>query len=473
MKKNQLFSGILLALLVFQFTACNNEPVLGNGEFPDQSDPNVALEGQFKAQIDGVEFIASVAEATLTSENVLRVVGTNVLTGEIISLTSEAVLGAETYNLVSGGLSQNEGAYELGDTGAYTTNGTIGGSGQLIISELNTTDLTVSGTFSINGKRVQLDANGDPVLDGNGDPIIETVTISLGVFNTIPYVLDDTGGGGSGGGGGGPIDEFHALVDGDEFLDSTITTTLTTIGDVEMINIIATTASNAKIRIDLPLYLGEGTFAMEALSDGTKVIALYNGNTGGENLTSNPGTITISEYDTEEGLIIATFNFTGSDPINVDPTVVEVTEGSFTVNFEGIPGSGPSPFTAEVDNVLFEPTQVDVQVTLFNGTEIVNINATGSDSKSMSLVFPKDITIGSYNMSAIVVDGSEKIGVYNPDTVAGTTLFKSNPGILIITSYDIVTGEIEGTFSFTAKDSSGIDPAEYEITNGSFSITLL
>ncbi len=71
MKKFQLLGGMLIALLVFQFTACNNEPVLGNGAFPVDDDPNVALEGQFRAQIDGVEFISSITNATLTTENVL------------------------------------------------------------------------------------------------------------------------------------------------------------------------------------------------------------------------------------------------------------------------------------------------------------------------------------------------------------------------------------------------------------------
>ena len=472
MKKFQLLGGMLIALLVFQFTACDNEPVLGNGGFPVQGDPTAAEEGQFKAQIDGAEFISTIAEATLTSENLFAIIGTDILTGEIITLTAEDVMGPETFNLIAGSGTQNSGVYQFGTTEPYTTDGTIGGSGQMIITDLNTTDLTVSGTFSLISKRVQLDANGDPVLDANGDPIIETVTITPGVFNAVPYVLDDTGGGGTGGGGTDPVDEFYALVDGTEFPDNMIETTVTTVGAVEMINIIASTSSNARIRIDVPLFLGEGTFPMESISDGTKIISLYNSNTGGENLTSNPGTITISEFDTEAGLIIGTFSFTGSDPLGGDPSLVKVTDGSFTVNFEGIPGSGPSPFTAEVDAVLYEPTLVDVQLTLFNGVEIVNINTSTGDNKTLSLVFPKDILIGSYDMSALVVDGSEKIGRYNPDTINGTTIYGSDPGTLTITSYDTVTGEVEGTFTFTGKDAAGIDPIEFAITNGSFIITL-
>ncbi len=178
MKKFQLLGGMLIALLVFQFTACNNEPVLGNGGFPQQGDPNEAEIGQFKAQIDGVEFIASVAEAVLTTDNLLVITGTNVLTGEIITITSEDVTGADTFNLIAGSNTQNSGVYEIGTTQPYTTASIVGGSGQLSITELNTTDLTVTGTFSILGKRIELDANGDPVLDANGDPVIQSVSIT-------------------------------------------------------------------------------------------------------------------------------------------------------------------------------------------------------------------------------------------------------------------------------------------------------
>lgn len=474
MKKFQLLGGMLIALLVFQFTSCNNEPVLGNGGFPIQDDPNAAEVGQFKAQIDGVEFIASIAEAILTTENVLVLTGTNTLTGQTITLTSEDVVGAEVFNLISGSGTQNAGVYQVGVTAPYTTASAVGGSGQLTIAELNTTDLTVSGTFSIIGKRTQLDANGDPVLDGNGDPIIETVTITPGVFNAIPYVINDTGGGGSGGGGGGdPVDEFYALVDGVEFPDNMIATTVVDVGAEKMVNIVATTASNAKIRIDLPFFLGEGTFSMEPLSDGTKIISLYNSNTGGENLTSNPGTITITEFDTEAGLVIGTFSFTGTDPLGGDPTIVEITEGSFTVNFEGIPGSGSSPFTADVDGSSFVPDSVTVINSVTSGTPVVNIIANSSDNRNLSINFPKDILVGSYLMSSPTSNGNEKIGSYNPDlTATGALPFWSNTGTLDITSYDMVTGDIEGTFSFTAIDPFGISQDIFEITNGQFSVTI-
>src|SRR5690606_26036772 len=101
--------------------------------------------------------------------------------------------------------------------------------------------------------------------------------------------------------------------------------------DVHMIKVEAKSNTGELIRIDVPRSLGIGTFDMANISDGTKLIALYNAGNGAENLTSNPGTITITEFDLELGILTATFSFTGNDPLNQIPDTVEVTEGSFTV----------------------------------------------------------------------------------------------------------------------------------------------
>ena len=474
MKRIKLFNWVLVSLITLLFSACDNEPLVG--EFLQPDDPAVAEEGQFKCQIDGVEFIATLTEAVLTTDNLLVISGIIDTTGETVSLTAEeAAVG--TFNLIAGDGTENVAKYFNTGTTAdpYTSSGNLGGSGQLIITDLNMDDLTISGTFSFIGKRVQLDANGDPVLDGNGDEIIEEVTVSPGAFNTIAFIIDDTGGGGGGGGGGGndPVSEFFALVDGVEFVDTMITTTVPTVGGIEMVNIVAQTDTGAWMRIDLPLLLGEGTFMMEALSDGTQVIAVYNDNTGGENLTSNPGTITINQFNTEEGIIEATFNFTGSDPLLQDPTIVEVTEGSFTVYFEGIAGSGPSPFIADVDGEVYDPETINIVPSILGGIETVSIVTNKPDGQNLSLTFPKEIEVGTYDMSSLVIDGNDKIGTYNPDIVGGTTTYSSNPGTLTIISYDILTGDIEGTFEFTATDPLLVDPTEYEITNGSFALNIL
>ena len=471
MKKIRLLNWLLVASTALFFTSCNDEPL--TGEFIQTGGPTEIEEGQFRAQIDGVEFIANFVNATLTPENLLVISGAIDTTGEIITLTvADAAVGS--FDLITSIGNANGAQYypPAATVNPYTSADELAGTGQLSLTEINTVDLTLTGFFSFIGKRIQLDVNGDPVLDGNGDANVQDVMVELGGFNSIAYVIDDTGSGGGSGGGGGLGDEFTALIDDVEFFEDTITTTITDIGGVEMLKIIAQTSTNSLIRIDVPLFTGIGTFPMESISDGTKIIALYNANTGGENLTSNPGTITITEFDTEEGIIEASFEFTGTDPLNFDPTVVSVSSGALKIYFEGIPGSGPRPFTAEVDSILYEPDPSDVNITttLQSGVERVTISTVLS-GESMSLTFPRNIEVGSYDMSPNLVNPENTVAIYNPMS-GSTPTFVSSPGLLTIQSYDLVTGKIMGTFSFTGIDGSGSDPTVYDITNGAFRVTI-
>jgi hypothetical protein len=470
MKKFRLLNWMFVALTAFYFTSCSNEAL--EGEFVQPDNPTELEIGQFRAQIEGDEFLATVVNATLTPDDQLTISGIIAATGETITLVV-ADAGIGSFDLITGIANVNSAQYFApgATVNPYTSAADLGGSGRLLLTEFNTTDLLITGSFSFVGKRIQLDLNGDPVLDGNGDPIIQDISVANGGFNKILYILDDTGGGG-GGGGGDPVDEFTALIEGIEFFEDTISTTLTTIGGVEMLKIVAQTSTNSRIRIDLPLFSGTGTFPMESISDGTRITGLYNSNTGGENLTSNPGTITVTELDTEEGVLIATFEFTGTDPLGFDPTVVTVTSGAMTIYFEGIPGSGPKPFTAEVDSVLYEPdpTDIDITIGLQAGVERVTI-ATRLGEQSMSLTFPKNIVVGSYEMSNSLVNPENIVAIYKPLTGINPS-FASSPGMLTIESYDTMTGKIMGTFFYTALDRSGIDPTEYDIANGSFKVII-
>ena len=60
MKKINFFKVVLLALLTFQFIACEDEPL--TGDFPQDDDTNAEI-GQFKALVDGNQFIAATTDA--------------------------------------------------------------------------------------------------------------------------------------------------------------------------------------------------------------------------------------------------------------------------------------------------------------------------------------------------------------------------------------------------------------------------
>lgn len=458
-----LLKGILLAFIVFQFFSCENEPL--TGEFV-QEEQNDADEGQFKAQIAGQEFIAASTSATLTTENELVITGSKPGGEDIVLAITNAAVG--TFSLTTGGTNENAGAYFDGSINLlpFMSAQAVGGSGQLQITALDTDAKTVSGTFSFVGFRIKVDGNGDPIIDGNGNPVLENIEISRGAFNAIEYVLDDTGGGG---GGNNPENEFFAKVDGIDFVAESISVTEPMVGDVHMIKVEALNAERQLMRIDVPRSLGVGTFDMVRISDGTKLIALYNAAGGAENLTSDPGTITITEFDLEAGVLKATFNFTGTDPLNQLPDVVEVTEGSFTALFEGVPGAN-NTFSANIDSSGYTPDDIVVETSVVNQYPRVSITTT-KDDKKMVLTFPLTVTEGTFEMGTEVVVGDEIVASYTP--VVGTSItYVSIPGSLVITNYDLANGIIEGTFNFTGRDASGQDPTIYQITGGQFLVVL-
>ncbi|MCF6306888.1 MAG: DUF6252 family protein [Flavobacteriaceae bacterium] len=464
MKKNQILKWIFIAFVAFQFNSCDNEPL--EGVFPGPDDPSLVEEGSFIATIGSVFFTADEASGNLNQSNILTLTGTISSTGEKIVLVVENP-AVGIFNLDVGLGTDNSASYfETGDTtNPYFSTNVFGATSELEITEYDITNSTITGTFNFEGARIALDSDGNPILDGQGNPTIETENISSGAFNKIAFTNEDEGGGST------PIqDEFFAKVDGVDFVADAVTTTLNEIFGVSVVKIVAVNGQGQIMRIDIPEDLGVGTFAMESLSDGTKLISLYNPATGGENLTSNPGTITITRFNINTGIIEATFNFTASDPINIDPTVAEITEGSFKVDYIAEPGDVTSTFTAEVDGVFYNPDLLNVGESQFNGITRFTITTVNSDTgERMGLFFPTDIEIGTYEMDMTLINGTEIFSQYTPEFGVSST-FISNPGTLTIIDYDADARIIEGTFSYTATDQLGVDPTVYEITTGEFTL---
>lgn len=464
MKKTNFLKGMLLFFVAFQFFSCENEPLTGN--FPDPQDQNPAEDGQFRANVAGQLFIAEATSAFLSETNDFEITGTKSSGEKIVLSVADAAVG--TFSLNWDGTGLNRGSYtdRYDLDNPYVSIGGAGGSGELTITEINTVSNTVSGTFKFFGVRIKLDSAGNPILDGNGIPVTEDIEVTNGAFNTIPYIVGDVDGDGDGDGEGeNPLNEFFARVNGQDFIEETLIVTEPVNGNIHMIVIEAYNATRQLIRLDIPKTLGVGTFDMVNLSDGTKLIGLYNDNIGGDNLTSNPGTITITQFDLVEGILKGSFQFDGNDPLGNDPKQVRVRRGTFTIYFEGVPGAN-NRFQANIDGALYNPFLVDITSTAVNQYPRVNLSTT-LNGKKMDLSFPTTIAVGIYQMVPEVTLGNEVVAVYYP--VEGTSIpYFSENGTLEITSYDYLTGIVEGTFKFTAKDVPGQDPTQYEITDGEF-----
>ena len=458
------YAGRTISLLLFFIHfSCVNEPL--EGDFPQDDGVLNIEEGEFRANVGIGDFSTGFAVGVLSNTDLLTITGTVPDTGESIVLTIENP-GVGTFNITAGLGTQNSGVYiETNPENPFVSDGTFGVFGQLNITEFDAQNATVSGTFSFTGVRVVLDVDGNPVLDSNGQPTLETEEITNGIFNKIPYTTQDQGGGGT------PItDEFFAKVDGVNFDAESVTTSLNTVAGVSVVKIVAVNELGEIIRIDIPEDLGIGTFAMEPLSDGTKLIGLFNPATVGENLTSNPGTINITRFNVFTGIIEATFEFTATDPLGQDPSIAEITEGSFKVDYISSPGDTVTSFTAFIDGEFFGPDSIFVGETIFNGLSRFNITAIISDTgQKMGLFFPTDIEIGTYEMTTNLIDGSEKFCQYTPE-IGETITYISNPGTLTISDYDQDAGFVEGTFTYTALDLTAQDPEVYQITEGEFTI---
>jgi hypothetical protein len=463
MKILKYASRTISLLLIFIHFSCVNEPL--EGDFPQDDGVLNIEEGEFRANVGIADFSTGLAVGVLSNTDLLTITGTVPDTGESIVLTIENP-GVGTFNITAGLGTQNSGVYiETNPENPFVSDGTFGVFGQLNITEFDAQNATVSGTFSFTGVRVVLDVDGNPVLDSNGQPTLETEEITNGIFNKIPYTTEDQGGGGT------PItDEFFAKVDGVNFDAESVTTSLNTVAGVSVVKIVAVNELGEIIRIDIPEDLGIGTFAMEPLSDGTKLIGLFNPATVGENLTSNPGTINITRFNVFTGIIEATFEFTATDPLGQDSSIAEITEGSFKVDYISSPGDTVTSFTAFIDGEFFGPDSIFVGETIFNGLSRFNITAIISDTgQKMGLFFPTDIEIGTYEMTTNLIDGSEKFCQYTPE-IGETITYISNPGTLTISDYDQEAGFVEGTFTYTALDLTAQDPEVYQITEGEFTI---
>ncbi len=455
MKKFQHFYWLLLAFIALQFSACEDQNSIV--VLPGDDDQGIIIAGEFTAIVDELEFVSDSVSGVLSLDNVLVLTGINTISGERIMLSFEN-LGEGVFDITAGLGNQNSGSYldPHDPLNPYTTDIEIGGSGELIITEYNPTLMTISGTFSFIGVKISI----DPI----GNTITETVEVNDGEFTKIPFALEEIV--------MPPLDDdFYALVDGIDFIPIAINTTLDTISSSIMLRIEAINENGAIIRIDIPEDLGIGEFNMVSLSNGTNLIGLYNANTGGENLTSNPGIIEITNFDLKRGNIQAMFSFKATDPIGVDPIFAEITEGSFDIDYKES-GISEDSFDADIDEEAFNPDSLLIEESTFNEVAIYVITAINTETnQKIELFFPTEIKVGSYEMNVAQLEGSEIVGVYYPDKEINIP-FSSSSGVFNLVEYNLEEGIISGTFSFSAIDTSEEDPTIYIISNGEFSFSI-
>lgn len=182
--------------------------------------------------------------------------------------------------------------------------------------------------------------------------------------------------------------------------------------------------------------------------------------------TQAGGEVNITSIDTAKKTISGTFAFKVFR--EMDGAGKTITAGSFTnLTYSTTlpPSSAKDTFRVKIDGTAWTPASITgVAVPLMNQ---IAVNATTSNaSKTVGLVFPADITPGSYTLDLF---GATYIGLYNPDTDPNHSK-GSVSGTLQILEHNTATRRVRGNFNFRGEEL--LNPQNFaNITEGYFSVT--
>lgn len=300
MKKFKLISSFFALIAALSFTGCQTEALdsdlLENVEVEQPAGPAV-----FKVDFGGQTYVATAATAQFTGGG-LSIAGVGGTTGESILIVlpgnTTGTYNTPIINYLPSATSTN----------TYMNLNPASGSlpnGQVVITNINTTAHTISGTFNFTGYFTDESQNLPPVI------------FTAGSFQNVPYTGEAPNPNPNP--NPGPTTKFlKAKVDGSQknFANVNVFHLLDTYR-------IAGTNTDNSLSISVPDDITAGTYELGENLDG--VTAGYTPSFGADPYYSMPGgSITITSVS--NGWISGTFSFTGED---FDGATVTVTEGSF------------------------------------------------------------------------------------------------------------------------------------------------
>lgn len=310
MKKVLTYSIFILSVVFFN--SCENEPLTGF----DLTDPALTgngsntQNGSFMVDFDSQTFVADQVSATISDE-IINITGLRGANGEAVILTLNGTTSG-TYQLgVQSGSSINAAAYNESNTSQSAwiavTDGTTS-QGQVIITEIDTVNLKISGTFSFTATNFLLN---------------QTKNFTSGSFTNVTYEDGFTN--------NNPTDSFFAKVDGVEFVEDGINAIKTSFAGSEIISISAIKNNGETLSLALDGTITTGTYDFD--SGPFFNIAQYIGDDPSHIYIGN-GSFTITLHDVANKRIEGTFSHIAE---KVDPTQTladkNVTEGAFSITY--------------------------------------------------------------------------------------------------------------------------------------------
>jgi len=275
----------------------------------DENNPS-GNKGTLKVDFDGKTFTADATSATVLSK-VINISGFRGANQEAIVLTIfGSKTGAYQIGVTTNQVEVNGAAYSTntksgtGDTWVGVTDFTTS-QGEVKITEIDTENKTISGTFFFTGQNQSLGSK----------------EFTKGVFNKISYTtnaLPSTGN-----------NSFFAKVDGVEFVEDAVQGAAVSLPGFSTIGISATKNNLQTIGLTLNSDIIEGDYTFSSFSP---PIGQYNLSLTDGNVSQEAGSkLTITLHDKAKKRIVGTFNFTASPLLGGKN--YEITEGSFDVTY--------------------------------------------------------------------------------------------------------------------------------------------
>jgi hypothetical protein len=299
MNKIKLIAGIFLILTSFTFTSCENEPIdsaIDLGDFEPQ--PNGPM--VFKADFSGETWNGTMSQAVISGNFIS--IGSGRADGSAFSILVEAN-STGTFPANSNIIAYTPAGSEFGYWSINMENESEN-TGSITITNINTVNKTISGTFNFKGYWSDTDNTS-----------ILPVQFTNGVFTNIPYITQAQTG-----------DTFFAKVGGTEFADVDILTITTEIEGQEFISIGAQNSSLDDMTVSVRSNVGTGTYNITGNVATDQAQAIYSFNDTDYRAVSGSVTITSKTADHIKGTFHFVTNGTAPGPFNV-------TEGAFDVDY--------------------------------------------------------------------------------------------------------------------------------------------
>jgi len=304
MKLQKSIVSVVVLVFTFLIISCNIEP------FDDDFQPGGNNNWQFKVDFDDKTFTADFVSATVLN-NVINISGLRGVNQEAIIITIFAnKTGTYQIGVTENQLEVNGASYSTntktgaGDVWIGVTD-FVTSQGEVEITEIDTNNKTISGTFFFTGHNQNLGPK----------------EFTNGVFNKIPYTTDALP--------PSTQNSFFAKVDGVEFVEDAVQGIASSLPGFSTIGISATKNNLQTIGLTLNSDIVEGDYTFSIFSP---PIGQYNLFLGDSYVSQETGSkLTITLHDKANKRIVGTFNFTASPLLGGQS--YEITEGSFDITY--------------------------------------------------------------------------------------------------------------------------------------------